>query len=277
MKTGTVKMAVRSFYFVLKENNMIAKYIKTASMSAQNKTLAGIIYLLPDALLRVVCLIPLLMLWRTLFGSGVDTGMQLSQMLSYTYISALLSELLVITSPLTNWFYDGALISVFQRPMSIYGHVAAQTLGAAVPSLLVFSVPMALLSPIFGISIIPDSFWFFPSLLLCISLGFAIEFLFACLFIRMVNATWLAYTLRKALLTIFSGTVIPFAVMPWGIGSVLACLPFGSLAGAPLALYTGLAAPGQTIVLQVIWNIILWPTAVLAFRKSQERMVSHGG
>jgi len=254
-----------------------SKYMATAYVSAKEKTSGGVIYLYVEYALRFVYLVPLLLLWRSLFSNGVEVGMTLAQMLSYTYVSAFLSELLVISSPLTNWFYDGALISVFQRPMSIYGHVAAQTLGAAVPSLLVFSVPMALLSPVFGVSIIPDSFWFFPSLLLCISLGFAIEFLFACLFIRMVNATWLAYTLRKALMSLFSGTIIPFAIMPWGIGRILAYLPLGSLAGAPLALYTGLAVPGQTIALQIIWNIVLWPTAILAFRKSQERMVSHGG
>jgi len=146
---------------------MFAKYIKTAAMSAQNKTLAGIFYLLPDALLRVVCLIPLMMLWRILMSIGVSTGMQLSQMLTYTYVSALLSEILV------------------------------------------------LLSPLFGVSLIPATLWFFPSLLLCISLGLAAEFLFTCLFIRMVNARWLAYTLRKAVMSLFAGNLIPFAVMPW--------------------------------------------------------------
>ena len=246
-------------------------------MSAQNKTLSGIFYLLPDALLKVVCLVPLLMLWRTLMQSGVDSGMQLPQMLTYTYVSALLSDFLVISSPLTNWYYDGALISIYQRPMSMYGHVAAQTFGAAIPSFLLFSIPMALLSPLFGVSLIPATLWAFPSLLLCISLGLAVEFLFACLFIRMVNATWLVYTIRRAVMALFAGNLIPFAVMPWGLGGVLAYLPLGSLGGAPLALYAGLADPVRTIILQVIWNIILWPAAIFIFRKSQERMVSYGG
>jgi len=28
---------------------------------------------------------------------------------------------------------------------------------------------------------------------------------------------------------------------------------------------------------QVLWNLILWPLSVLCFKKSQERMMSHGG
>ena len=256
---------------------MFLKYIKTASMSAQNKMLGGIYYLLPDAVLRAVCLVPLLMLWRTLMGSGVRTGMELSQMLTYTYVSALLCDILVIESPLTNWYYDGAMISIFQRPMSIFGHVAAQTLGKAVPGLLLFSVPMALLSPLFGVSLLPATPWVFVSILLCVSLGFAVEFLFACLTIRMVNGTWLVYVLRRAIMSLFAGNVIPFAVMPWGIGGVLSLLPLGSLAGAPLALYAGLDSSAPVLIRQVLWNLLLWPAAILLFRKSQERMVSYGG
>ena len=54
---------------------MIAKYLKTASMAAHNKTYAGFMALLPGACLRVVCLIPLLMLWRTLMAGGTVKGM----------------------------------------------------------------------------------------------------------------------------------------------------------------------------------------------------------
>ena len=75
---------------------MISKYLKTASMAAHNKTYSGFMALLPGAFLRVVCLIPLLMLWRTLMAGGTETGMTLSQMLTYTYISAILSDLLVV-------------------------------------------------------------------------------------------------------------------------------------------------------------------------------------
>ena len=256
---------------------MIAKYLKTASMAAHNKTYAGFMALLPGAFLRVVCLIPLLMLWRTLMAGGTETGMTLSQMLTYTYISAILSDLLVVESPLTNWYYDGALIGIYQRPISLYGHVIAQTLGGAVPGLLVFSLPMLLAAPLLHVSIVPATLWFFPSLVLSISLGFAIEFLFACLFIRMVNAMWIAYTIRRAALSLLAGNVIPFAVLPWGIGNVLSLLPFGSLGGATLAVYSGTASPLQILPVQLLWNLILWPVTILIFRKSQERMVSHGG
>jgi len=256
---------------------MLQKYIKTAAMSSQNQTQAGLYYLIPEILLRVFQLVPLLLLWRTLMGSGTQTGMQLSKLLTYTYISALLSGFLVVRSSLTNWFYDGVLVSLYQRPMSLYGHVISQSLGEAFPLFLMFSVPMAFLSPLFGVSLAPATLWFVPSLLLCMSLGFAFEFLFASLFIRMVNATWLAYTIRNAFMWLFSGVLIPFAVLPLGLADVFPYLPFGSLGGAPLSLYVGQADPLKILGIQLFWNTVLWPLAIAAFGKSQERMVSHGG
>jgi len=256
---------------------MIKSYLETASMEAKSRLNAGLLYLLPDCLLRIVYLAPLLLLWRALMARGVQAGMNLSQMLSYTLMSAVLGDLLVVKSPLTDWIMDGPLISLYQRPLSVYGHVVAQTLGSAVPGLLVFSVPMLALAPLLGISVMPASLWFLPSLLLCVSLGFALEFLFACLLVRMVNASWLTISIRNAVYALFSGSLLPFAVLPFDLGAVLRYLPLGSLAGAPLAVYVGSARPLETLLVQVFWNLVLWPAAIAAFRKSQEKLTSHGG
>ena len=88
---------------------------------------------------------------------------------------------------------------------------------------------------------------------------------------------WIAYTIRRAAFSLLAGNVIPFAVLPWGLGNVLSLLPFGSLGGAALSVYSGTASPLQILPVQLLWNLILWPVTILIFRKSQERMVSHGG
>ncbi len=255
----------------------IKKYLATAIMAAKSQTNAGIFYLLPNYLLKVVYLLPLIFLWRTLMNSGVETGMTLQQMLTYTYMSTLLAGLLVIRTPLGNWIYEGLIIGLYQRPLSIYGNIIAQTLGVNAVTLLFFSLPMALASPLFGISIIPATWWFLLSLLLCISLGIAIDFIYACLLIRLINGSYLVYQIRYAIFLLFSGSVIPFAALPWGIGRILIYQPFGSLGGAPLGIYTDLSNPFQTILIQVGWNIIIWFLAVIYLKKSQERLVSHGG
>ena len=123
----------------------------------------------------------------------------------------------------------------------------------------------------------PASPWFFPSLLLCISLGFAIDFLFACVAIELRGISWLAHVIRTAIVALFSGTVLPFRLLPFGLARVFELQPFGSLGGAPLALFVGTARPERILLAQVFWNLTLWPAAILWFCRSRERLVSFGG
>ena len=254
-----------------------SKFLKTARMSTQNLTNGGVIYLLPNYLLKVLYLVPLLYLWRSLMQSGVDAGMTLAQMLTYTYLGAVFSDLLVVHTQASSWLYEGMFISLYQRPMGVILHLVSQTMGKWVPQFLLFTVPMLLAAPLFGVNLTPYSLWAIPSLLLCVSLGFAVDILFACVTIRLQNASWLVYVIRNAIQALFSGSVIPFAILPWGIGTVFQYIPFGSLAAAPLSIYTGLEQAAPIIALQIFWNLLLWPCAILAFSKSRERMVSDGG
>jgi ABC-2 type transport system permease protein len=255
----------------------IKKYKKTAQMTMRGQTNGGLIYLLPNIIVRLLYLLPLMFLWRVVMSSGVEVGMNTTQMLSYTYVSALLTELLVVRTVASSWNYEGLLISLYIRPISIFGHLISQTVGSSIPMLLMFSLPMLLIAPCFGIIVVPASLWFFPSLLLCISLGFAIDFLFACLTIRLRGMSWLVYVIRLAIVSLFSGTVIPFMILPFGLEKIFALQPFGSLGGAPLSIFTGIAAPLDIIEIQIFWNLLLWPLTFIIFKKSQEGLMSYGG
>ena len=254
------------------------KYIKTAHLSALEKTNGGIIYLLPDMLLKTFTLIPLIFLWRVVMSSGAQVGMSFDQMLTYTYISALLADMLVVQTTASGWLSEGVLLKLYGRPLPVLGQLAAQTAGGWMPMLLMYSLPMALAAPLFGVNIVPASaLTFFASLMLCISLGFAIDTLFACLSIKLRNMSWLIGRIRMAIVTLLSGTVIPIRLLPYGISEVMKYQPFAALGGAPLSIFTGAADVRETLMLQIAWNIILWPAALLIFKKSQEGMVSYGG
>jgi ABC-2 type transport system permease protein len=185
--------------------------------------------------------------------------------------------MLVVRTMASEWNYEGQLISLFARPASVFGQLAAHTMGGWIPMLLVFSLPMLCIAPLFGITVIPATGWFFPSLLLCISLGFAIDFIFACVTIRLRGMAWLGHSIRMAIVSLFSGTVIPFKVLPFGLTQIFEYQPFGSLGGAPLALLAGTADPARILLTQIAWNVVLWPVAVIWFAQSKEKQVSYGG
>lgn len=253
------------------------KYLKSAQMACLEKTNGGVFYLLPDIVLKVCTLIPMVFLWRTVMSSGAKVDMNMAQMLSYVYVSALLSDMMVVKTAATGWLSEGVLLRLYGRPLPVPGQLIAQTVGGWAPMFLLFSLPMTLLAPLFGVKLIPASPWFFLSLLLCVSLGFALDFLFACLSIKLRNMSWLIDRIRTAVVALFSGTLIPISLLPFGIGAIMKYQPFACLGGAPLSLLVGAAEPAHVLELQVLWNLILWPAALLVFQKSQEGIVSYGG
>ena len=253
------------------------KYAKTAHLSFLERTNGGFIYLLPGIFIKICTLIVLVYLWRVVMSAGVDVGMSLKQMLTYAYVSAILADMLVVQTAASGWLSEGVLLKLYGRPLPVFGQLAAQTVGGWVPELVLFSIPMILLAPVFGVSLIPASPFFLLSLMLCISLGFAIELLFACLSIKLRNMSWLIGRMRMAVIAIFSGTVIPIRLLPFGLDEVMKYQPFASLGGAPLTIFVGSANIPETLILQVVWNLVLWPVALLVWKKSQEGMVSYGG
>ncbi|ODU57879.1 MAG: hypothetical protein ABT01_01370 [Clostridium sp. SCN 57-10] len=255
----------------------MTKYLKTARMAALEKTNGGLVYLLPDVAIKLFTLIPLIFLWRAVLLSGVQVDMSLEQMLSYTFVGGLLADLLVVKTPASGWLSEGVLLKLYGRPISVLGQLTALTAGGWMPMLLLFSLPTTLLAPLLGVRLLPASPYFFISLLLCISLGFAVDVLFACLSIKLRNMSWLVSRIRMAIVSLLSGTVIPIRLLPFGLAEAMQYQPFASLGGAPLSVFVGMGDARQILLLQLMWNAVLWPVALFVFRKSQEGMVSYGG
>ena len=256
---------------------MFYKYMFTARMALQGKTNGGVLYMVPDIIMKVVYLIPLMFIWKTLGESGYEVEMSVSQLLSYTYVNALLADLMIVNTYLSAWNYDTRSMEMFTRPMPVFGQVISRTIGDWAPMLILFALPGFLAAPFLGIQILPKTMWVIPSLVLSVSLGFAFEFVFFCVTIRLRNIPWPTYVIRSAVVSFFSGTVIPFRILPFGMDKWMHYQPFGSMGGAFLSLYTGSAQALEVIPVQVFWNIVIWIAAAVWFRRSRERMVSFGG
>lgn len=256
---------------------MVRKYMATARIAMQSRTGGGALYMVPDMAMKAVCLVPVMFIWKTLTESGYEAEMSAQQLLSYTYVNALLADLTIVSTYLSAWDYDARSMEMFTRPMPVFGQVISRTVGEWIPQLLLFSLPMFLAAPLWGIRVLPQSLWAVLSLVFCISLGFAFEILFCCVTIRLRNVSWPTYVIRSAVVSFFSGTVIPFRILPFGMDRWMQYQPFGSMGGAFLSLYVGSAGAAEVIPVQLFWNIVVWLGAAAWFRRSRERMVSFGG
>ena len=256
----------------------LAKYGATAVMSARTHDSFGLANMLGNYLLRLIRLVAMIYIWRELFARGVDTGgMTLEAVLTYTYMGVVLEPLLDVRTPASSWLHEGVILSNFMRPMGVFTQLTLHTVGLWVQPLMLFGLPAVLIAPLIGIRVMPASPWAAVALVLTVSEGFAVDYLFACLLIRMRNLSWTVHSIRAALTALLTGAVIPFALLPGGLGDVLTYTPLGTLAGGALAVYTGIGDTAMIIAMQIVWNIVLWPLACVCFRRSQERMVSYGG
>ncbi|MGI6199315.1 MAG: hypothetical protein ACOYJA_00940 [Christensenellales bacterium] len=235
-------------------------------------------------LLRFLQFFLFILIWRGLAAAGADLGgMTLEQLTCYSLLATLLNPLLDITTPATEALWEGSIVGRYLRPNSVLLCFAAETVGGRwLPALIFYSLPLALLSPLLGISLAPAS-WVHgllaaASLCLSVLLGFALDLAFAALAVRMKNGCWAALDIRRAFFSLLSGAAIPFALFPEAVGRALGYLPFGAIASAPLTLYVGAnAQPLQTLALQAVWTALFWLLARWAYHKSEERMISYGG
>lgn len=254
------------------------RFLYTAKMKIKETSTFGAVNLIGEYMLRGAGALAMLLIWRTLAQNGGDlNGMTLRQLTTYTLLTAILHPMLDVRTPISSWLHEGVLQSLYQRPMGVLSQLTAMTLGSWVMQLLCLSLPLALLMPLVGGTLAPASLWFLPSLILAVIQGFCVDFLFGCLIVRAANMSWQIECLRTALTGLLTGAVIPFALLPWGIGDYLAVSPLGTLAGASLSLYVGTGDPAALIPAQILWTALLLPLSVYCFRKSTERMMSYGG
>lgn len=270
MKYGKYRRSVRSFR-------------STALVCAKQVFDGSLLCVAGEYLVRFLRFAALVLIWKSLAAQGADLGMPVGKLLTYTLMASALRQQLEIVSPATSALWEGSIVGRYTRPVSVIASLAAETVGRWwIPVFFFYSLPLLLLSPLFGVNPLPESAaaggLFLASLLFSILVGFALDLIFASAAIRMKNGCWAAVQVRESVSSLASGALIPFSLFPWGIGTVLSYLPLGSVANAPLTIYTGTAEnPGGLVLLQAFWAAVLWAAALRLFHKSEERMISYGG
>lgn len=235
-----------------------------------------------DYLIRFLRVAVLLSLWRVILADeGGAGGMSLAQVLTYTLIAEAFAEVLACRSELPISLSDGSVAVRLLQPLAIVSPYVATMVGRWAFGLLFFSLPLLIAAPLLGVNPLPAGAaagaLFVASLLLAVTVGMAIDFLFGTLMVVMEQEYWSVYYVRNGVTGLLSGAVIPLALFPWGVGEIIAWLPFAALASAPLRIYTGTGDPLPLLAGQAAWAAVLWPLAGWLWQRNRERLVCYGG
>jgi ABC-2 type transport system permease protein len=232
--------------------------------------------------LRLLRVLVLVALWRTILADRTATGpLSLNAVLTYTLIAEVFAEQLNVRTTFNDALWEGTLVVRFLRPMGLVRQLSAEMCGRWLLDLLLFSVPLLLLAPVIGVDPRPASptagILFVVSLTLAVLVGLAMEVLFGALIVALEQPVWLIEYVRAAIATLLSGSLLPLAYYPWGLGDVFAWLPFAAMAWAPLAIYTGAGNPLALLATQLLWLLILWPLGNGLWTSHREKLASYGG
>ena len=235
-----------------------------------------------DYAVRLLRVLVLLGLWRIILGGRPNVGpMPLEVVLTYTLIGEVFAEQLALRTPLHQAFWEGSIVVRFLRPMGLVRQLSAEMLGRWAVHFSFFSIPLLLLAPVLGVDPHPASLTagllFAVSLVLAVLIGLALEMFFGALTVGLEQPVWLVDWMRKSIETLLSGSLLPLALYPWGIGDVFAWLPFAATAWAPLAIFTGTGNPYPLLASQLVWALILWPASEWLWRANREKLVAYGG
>lgn len=238
--------------------------------------------MLVDAGLRIVRVLVLLAIWRSLVEPGeVVGGFTLDGLLTYTLIAEVFAAQLATKSDLDIGMWEGTIGSRLQQPMSLVSQLGARLAGAWLFTWCTVAVPVLALSPAFGVDPAPhdavSGIAFIPSLALSVALGLAADFIFAAISTRYGLTVWLMEAMRASVVTVLGGAIVPLAILPWGLGAVFDWLPPASMMSAPLRIYTGTGPIGWLLLGQLAWAIGLAVIAHRMWRANRERLVGYGG
>src|SRR5712691_8002014 len=163
---------------------MMRGYLKTAAMSAGD--VGDTPLFVVDYALRILRVLVLLALWRTILGGRESTGpMSLAAVLTYTVVAEVFAEQLSVRTTLNDAFWEGTLVMRFLRPMGLVRQLSAEMIGRWAIHFSLFSVPLFLLAPLLGVDPRPANpmagMLFVLSLALAILVGLAMEVIFGAL------------------------------------------------------------------------------------------------
>ncbi|MGI8869352.1 MAG: ABC-2 family transporter protein [Mycobacteriales bacterium] len=235
-----------------------------------------------DSALRIVRVVVLLALWRSILGHGeTANGFGLGTLLTYTLVGELFAEQLSAGSDFGNWIWEGSIVSKMVYPFTVVGQIIADVAGQWTFGFVSVSIPILVLAPLLGVDPLPADaralFAFIPAIALSVIVGLAIDFILALAMAVYDLAPWLVANLRAAIAAVLAGTVIPLAILPWGLGTIFQWLPFASMGSAPLLIYTGSGHVARLLLVQTGWAAVMTALAAGMWRASRERLVSYGG
>jgi len=239
-----------------------------------------------NILMQTIIMITSAYFWKALYtGRGTVGRVDADSMLTYIIISSALSVLLItnVERRIEKSVDKGTVATDMMKPVSLFGVFFAEDIGSIIALIFQNMIPILLIGSVMIKLPVMADIRDLPLFLISVVLSFLINWLIAALFgmiaFTAVNISALIQV-KKHLLRLLSGSIIPVWFFPDSVARVLSALPFVYIYQLPLSIYIGRGDRSEHIAqlgIQSVWLVILAAVFFLAQDRVTKKVMVQGG
>lgn len=238
-----------------------------------------------EFIVQLLGMVVLYFFWRAVYANGGTLGgLTFQQTINYVMIAQMLLPL-VENRLIFNFGWmlrEGQIAIDLLRPLDFQTRLYVDAVGNMFLNLLV-KAPLLILAVIFFQVQLPSDVLTWLVFVLTLVLGhgvlFFFDWIFSCLAFYSTE-TWGLSVVRVAVVTFFSGALIPLQMMPDWLRAIANALPFAQAVYVPVSFLSGVtpvsAAP-QAWLTQLAWLLGLGVISRLVFNRSLRKVTVQGG
>ncbi|RSK26274.1 hypothetical protein EJF36_05045 [Bacillus sp. HMF5848] len=260
------------------------KYIKIAKSQMQVASTYSAWYWAGSAS-TVMQLLIMYFFWHAVYENRTSiNSISLSSMLTYVVIAMLLSRFVSgVGNLLSENISNGNVAIELLRPYDLIFKMIAIDAGEKVTVIIREALPMIIVAVIFLQITMPVSFLsgilFTVSAVLGICIGTLFDFIVGVLAFWTINI-WGLRVLKEAMVTFFSGALIPIILFPDWLKALSQYLPFQAMVYTPVSIYTGILTGTDmyvAIAMQIVWVAVLYIAVRLIWLVAMKKITIFGG
>ena len=239
-----------------------------------------------NILMQAIIMIASAFFWKALFSNSDNVqGVDVNTMLVYTVVSAMISVILNtnLERRITNSVEKGTIAIDMMRPVNVFGVFFAEDVASMTALIFQNLIPILLIGSIFVRIPKPSSLLSLGLFLLSLFMAFWINWLLSCMF-GMI-AFWAIsmdalIQVKKHLIRLLSGSIIPLWFFPGWLRGVMECLPFAYLYQLPLNIFIGKYDANSLmtgLIVQLTWLVVLFLAYLVLQKRVTQKVMVQGG
>lgn len=239
-----------------------------------------------NILVQTIIMITSAFFWKALYkDGGTAGGVNVESMLVYIIMSSVLSVLLItnVEKRIEQSVQKGTVATDMMKPVSLFGIYFAEDIGTIIALILQNILPILLIGSLLikvpKMADLRDLPLFVLSVLLSFFINWFLAALFGMMAFSAVNIDALIQV-KKHLIRLISGSIIPLWFFPDPIANVLKFLPFPYIYQLPLSIYIGRGTRAEIFTgmeIQLAWAVVLFLVFLFAQKQITRKVMVQGG